>query len=333
MKYFSFCPILLLSVLVHQSPAQNLVPNPSFEEYLNCPSSTAELHTQVLNWSSIGGSPDYFHICNNEGLGTAGVPINAWGNQSPITGEGYTAVISYAHFSENNREYMACALNEPLVIGEDYYVSFYISLYDGGVLTDWHCAANRFGLKFFLNPNYLPEPLEFAYHPENTADIEYNIMLTDEINWTHVEGWFTADQAYNWLALGNFYTDDNTDTLQMGNPENILDECVVIIYVENVCVAGSTGDCDYLLSNSNQSIIRQQISVFPNPSSNNLQINSKQLPLKHIRIFDITGKLILMETGSGLTEVIDCSYWAKGIYLLHITLDDGSIFTNKIIKS
>lgn len=322
-----------MSVFVSQATAQNLIPNPSFEEFEDCPLSTAELHSQLTNWYSFGGSPDFFHTCNNAGLGTAGVPHNSWGSQTPIDGNGFTGLGIYAHFSENNREYMACALNTPLTIGEEYYVSFNISLYDGGVFSDWHCAANRFGLKFFLDPNYLPEPPEATYQPQNTADIEYNVMLTDTSNWTLVEGWFTADQAYNWVAMGNFYTDENTDTLHMGNPENSLNECIVIVYIENVCVAGNSADCDDLLSNNNLSIPIEQISVFPNPTSHFLHIESESIPLGNIRIFDINGKQILIETVRSLTKTIIIEHWAEGIYFLHISMDDGSIITHKIIKS
>lgn len=333
MKYISFCPFFFFSVFVTQATAQNLVPNPSFEEYQDCPMSTAELHSQLTNWYSFGGSPDFFHSCNNTGLGTAGVPNNGWGSQEAISGDGYAGLGIYAHFSEDNREYMACPLNEPLIIGEDYYVSFYISLYDGGVFTDWHCATNRFGLKFFLDPNFLPEPPENTYQPQNTADIEYNVMLTDTSNWTLVEGWFTADQAYNWLAMGNFYTDENTDTLQLGNPENTLNECIVIVYVENVCIATNSADCDYLLSNSSRSTLSEQVSVFPNPTSHYLHIESKSQKLVNVMIFDNTGKQILVETEKSLSKSILIENWAKGVYFLHITLDDGSITTHKIIVS
>lgn len=332
MKHPSFYPILLISVFFSQATAQNLVPNPSFEEYEDCPMSTAELHSQLTSWYSFGGSPDFFHSCNNAGLGSAGVPNNGWGNQDAISGDGYAGVITFAHFSENNREYMACPLNEPLIIGEEYYVSFYISLYDGGVFSDWHCAANRFGLKFFLDPNYLPEPLESTYQPQNMADIEYNVMFTDTFNWTLVEGWFIADQAYNWLAIGNFYTDENTDTLQMGNPENTLHECIVIIYVENVCVALNSDDCQVLLS-TNIRYSHHQVSVFPNPSSRYLHIESESIAIVNIRIFDISGKQIFIETGRSLSKAILIENWAKGIYFLHIRLDDDSLTTHKIIKS
>ena len=63
-------------VLGIRSFAQNLVPNPGFEEYLTCPGSIS-LSPQEFNvphWKGIGiATPDYFNKC---GRGDADVPYN-----------------------------------------------------------------------------------------------------------------------------------------------------------------------------------------------------------------------------------------------------------------
>src|SRR5690606_30479231 len=79
----NFCSIFLwFSSLT--GVGQNLVPNPSFEEYLECPFSTVELQNQVIGWYSWNESPDFFYECSNDLAGLAGVPGNVFGYQYPI---------------------------------------------------------------------------------------------------------------------------------------------------------------------------------------------------------------------------------------------------------
>lgn len=311
---------------------QNLVPNPSFEEYLECPYSTAEFHTQVLDWYSFAVTPDYFHSCSNDLEAYAGVPANAWGFQWPITGEAYAGFITYS-YNINEREYMACPLIENLEIGEEYYVMFYVSLIDGGDIDYWHCASDHFGAKFFIDPEYTPEVSDNPYLPENSADIEYNEMITDTDNWKLIDGWFTAVQEYNWLALGNFYDDDHSDTMQLGYWEG----CLAIYYVENVCVAKNPEDCDYLKQESDVNSVDEpndpenSILVFPNPSSGLFQVESSS-PLTAIRVYNPIGQLILNKKVGGQRSTINGTIWSKGLYIIEVEDEGGNHQIFKLIR-
>lgn len=329
MKYYFFCPFILAVFLAVTINAQNLVPNPSFEEYIDCPYSTADFQNQVVDWYSFSGSPDYFNTCSNDLDGFAGVPSNAWGYQYPVSGNAYCAVVPYLHYAENYREYIACPIT-PLIVGEQYYVMFYISQCDGGELADWRCATNHFGLKFFKDPTYNPD--SNPYNPQNTADIGYDQMFTDTTNWRLVEGWFTADQAYNWIALGNFYDDAHTDTLQLGNPANEFNECTAIYYMDNVCISTNPADCQYLLStHQNEALLK--INIYPNPAVAEFEIHSYEHHMKSIEVFDATGKRIYEENLIDQNKLnINCNLWASGIYLLRMRLDDNLIYQTKIMK-
>ncbi len=328
MKYYSFCPFILAVFIAVTIHAQNLVSNPSFEEYLDCPQSTAEFQTQVVDWYSFSVSPDYFNSCNNEGLGTAGVPHNAWGYQYSVSGNAYAGVITFTHTTVNEREYIATSI-PPLTVNDQYYVMFFISHCDGGVLADWRCSTDHFGLKFFNDPTYSFD--SNPYTPQNTADIEYNEMFTDTTNWHLVEGWFTADQAYNWIALGNFYDDAHTDTLQQGNPENVLNECYALYYIDNVCISKDPADCEYLL-NTHQNDQTIDIDVFPNPVDETFSIRSSLYEIENILIYELSGKLIYQEFNHDRNIIINSNQWASGIYLLQLELDDNIIYHTKIIK-
>ena len=306
--------------------AQNLVPNPSFEEYEECPNAVAEFATQVIGWTSWQHTPDYFNVCNNELTGWAGVPENSWGYQFPITGDAYASIYIYAYFKPDIREYIAAPLMAPLVAGQEYYMMFYTSQYDGGVESDSWCATNHIGLRFFKDPTYnsTTNPL----HPDNFAHLDYSLILNDSENWTKVEGWFTADDNYNWLALGNFFDGAHTETLVL-NPE---ERCFGIYYIENICVSTDPSDCEYLLSAKESFLKQPKYSIYPNPASDYLIVDMKTQRINSFQVYDIAGRVIKDEEINPTdNKNIDVSDLPIGIYLLRINTN-SFIINHKFYK-
>ena len=120
--------VLLFFVCIsHLVISQNLVPNPSFEEYTTCPVFINDFG-KLINWNNpSNGSPNYFNICSN---GNVGVPNNNFGYQNPFSGNGYIGLCLHTESIENYREYAQIELSEPLVANIKYYVSYYVSLAD-----------------------------------------------------------------------------------------------------------------------------------------------------------------------------------------------------------
>src|ERR1700722_4176269 len=84
-KTFSFLFGIVLLFCATRLRAQNLVPNPSFEDTVSCPTSVDEVYRAVA-WSSFGETPDYFNSC---GIDEVGVPKNELGYRSAATGHAY----------------------------------------------------------------------------------------------------------------------------------------------------------------------------------------------------------------------------------------------------
>jgi hypothetical protein len=101
----------------------NLIPNPSFEDTVFCPTANGQMGA-VQNWDKpITGSPttgtsDYYHLCGN-----FSIPSN--------TGNAYAGFITYINFIPNAREYVQVQLNSPLVAGQCYEASMYLALESG----------------------------------------------------------------------------------------------------------------------------------------------------------------------------------------------------------
>ena len=118
--------------------ANNLVPNPSFEQFTACPPGVAPPFMAAI-WSlpSVGGSSDYYNSCA-PAASYVSTPGNGFGTQVPRTGSGYAGFILRP--TNLYREYLEVQLTTPLVAGNTYQVSFYVSLADQ---SKW--AIDKFG--------------------------------------------------------------------------------------------------------------------------------------------------------------------------------------------
>ncbi len=241
MRLNTICPALLTFILVlfhiSEGYAQNLVPNPSFENYTTCPSTYGQI--PLVAWQKpVGhtGSADYFNTCNGGGLG---VPNNTFGNQMPATGNGYCGIITY-HYSGNFREYLQVQLTQSLVAGQCY-----------DVCLKWSTAENY--------PRYSSDNL--GVHISNAAitgpgNAPINVipqilspvgtLLEDRTNWQTLCGTYTASGGEQWITIGNFYNDANTTlnttytpTASFNAAYYFIDDVSVIL---NPCISGAVGD-------------------------------------------------------------------------------------------
>jgi len=104
------------------------------------------------------------------------------------------------------REYISSMMIDSLISGHKYCVQFFISLSDNST----H-AINRVGMYFstdsISNPGTGPLPyIPQIEHPNNT-------FLTDTMNWIPITGEYIAYGGEQYITIGNFYDDANTDTL------------------------------------------------------------------------------------------------------------------------
>ncbi len=108
--------------------AQNLVPNPSFENYVECPDTSFLQFYALLDstWMQFN-SADPYNTCSLSNYYS--IPENRFGSQNTHTGNGYVGFAVYYN-SVFSREYIEVQLISPLIVGQTYYVQFYVSLAD-----------------------------------------------------------------------------------------------------------------------------------------------------------------------------------------------------------
>ena len=199
-----------LSLQTYSAFAQNLVPNPSFENYTELPDDVGQWW-KLENWNSVNNvidsypyaTPDFFHT---NGSGGAQLPNSFYGTISAFEGDGITNIVVWEGIEPNYREYLSTQLISPLEIGATYSVSFYVS---NGTDPNWlEGGYGSDGLGAHLSVN----PLSQTDHEQ--IDVTPQVELTGiiyEADWVLIQGEFVATEAFEYITIGNFKDDDNTN--------------------------------------------------------------------------------------------------------------------------
>ncbi len=191
--------IILLFIPITKLFAQNLVPNWSFEQYSNCPTT----YTQI--GYAIGWHPSYvdnccsYHVEYLNACGSPGfqVPSSVWGHHNASTGVADMAQASMApSVKVNYRENIYTKLISPLVPGRRYYISMRACH-----ATFCQVATNNDGIRFSTNTTMAVN---------NIAAVHSTSVISDTATWTTISGCYIADSAYTYIGVGNFFDDAHT---------------------------------------------------------------------------------------------------------------------------
>ncbi len=210
--------ILTIIVFVNTSITigQNLVPNPSFEEFGTCRPEIDYCYMSsfngLKNWMSPNlGSPDYYNVCDTSYNYECYVPNNFPGYQYPHFGNGYVGLTPY-NYQDNPyfHEYIEVKLTDSLKVNKKYNISLYISLSDSS------CISIK-DISIFLSDSlicYSTIDSELPLIPQISFD---STFYSDKVNWVKLSTIYTATSNINYLTIGNFKSRINTDTLNVGN--------------------------------------------------------------------------------------------------------------------
>lgn len=194
--------------LSHSLNAQtNLVPNPSFEQYTNCPNNTQGVYLQKSSKPDYWYKPDlrnalYSNKCtNNQPLD--GIPYNRAGGgisyQYPRTGDGYFTMF-YDNGVANSCNYIQIKLSDSLKLNKKYYAEYFISLSN-----TFNLACNNQAMLFTNNAVYADTVNHTCFLQGNPQITNYsNPIVTDTMGWVKVSGIFKAQGGEQYLTLGNF---------------------------------------------------------------------------------------------------------------------------------
>lgn len=309
--------------------AQNLVPNPSFEDTLECPDFPGQVW-RAEGWYAVENTPDYFHSCCNETHPVCGVPDNDWGGRYAATGIAYCGIWAYiAYPSPDYSEKIGIRLLTPLEKGIRYYVAMKVSSVSNLHGQVANGAINKLGMFFstYKIDNLPPN--------NNYSQFYSDSIITDTIGWTIIKGSFIADSAYEYLTIGNFFDNEHTDTIRYweipGNPGN--KQVAAYYFIDDVCVSKDSISCvgEYtgIAVRENR---KKELTVYPNPANNHLSIETEIETLGFLEFFASDGQILLRQKipKGSYSFNQDISQIENGIYFLKL-VTENQILTQKII--
>lgn len=312
------CVVLFKYILT----GQNLISNPSFERvdtpvfwnsgsFIN--SSVFPPKRNVTNWDWYN-SPDYFSTDPN----FVRVPTNDIGVSYAKHGNAYGGLICFFKAGET-KEYIYQNLNTPLMQDSLYCISFFVSRADRTPQ-----AIHSLGAYFSASP----PPTSNVYINVVPQVVNQSGYLTDTIGWTEIQGCFTAQGGEQYVTIGNFNSNANTDTLFVGSTNPHPGAIgYAYYYIDSVT----------LWQNSFPTAIKENnkeefVSVYPNPAMDVINFKFKDATEKRkIELYDPLGQIVLSEDLVTQNSSLNIHYLANGIYLYRIIVNERNIKHDKII--
>lgn len=308
--------------------AQNLVPNPSFEDTTSlvpsgiwslwtCKTANCKSFVHCLNWfNPTQNSPDFYNTWSYDTI--LGAPKNQAGYQSPHTGHSYAGGGAYEEYW-SNREYIEVQLISPLKSGKNYNVSFYVSRggknkygVDG---MGAYLSADTCKSKNLLN---LPFKPQIENPPGN--------ILNDTLNWTLISGTFTASGGEQFITIGNFNDNPHTMVDSFNYSSGLL--FYGYYYIDDVSVTPATSDDG--ISELSNSI---HFTIYPNPSSGLLTIQLPQSSFTYsIQLINLLGQPVFTQNKiQSPTFTLDISTIPKSVYIMLVRQSTGLVGRQRVV--
>ncbi|MCB0640822.1 MAG: hypothetical protein KDC44_04245, partial [Phaeodactylibacter sp.] len=190
-----FLPLLFAVLFTGTLHSQNLVPNPSFENYTSCPNGSSQVYLLEDWYSPATSTPDYYNACYNGPPPGPDVPQNLLGYQYANSGNAYTGMLMHAT-GTIVREYIQTQLISPLEAGECYTVEMYTSFTFPGA------TLGKSNVGVYLTQT--PPPIDPLAMIIGSPQVYYTEPVTDTMNWTVLKGTFTAVGGEQYITIGNF---------------------------------------------------------------------------------------------------------------------------------
>jgi hypothetical protein len=311
--------------------AQNLVPNYSFESFTLCPDNISSPNddqvSRASEWFSCRGSADYFNSCStNSNVST---PKNYVGFQKPYQGNAYTGIICLDQLDTNWHEIIGVKLISPLIVGKKYFVSIMANLVldlNDGQYVVWTSSINSLGAKFSSTKFTMSSQCRI----DNSSHIKAKINISDTLKWTKIFGSFTADSAYKYLMIGNFYDNwlSGVITYTQGTSPSIES----YYFIDNVIVSTDSTYASSFVGIDQNVLDIKESKFYPNPFYNTFKIESDK-GFKRYEIFNLSGEVLkqdfLMDNQFNEVELTGIE---PGFYYIELINENGIKKKYKLLK-
>lgn len=309
--------ILFYLIISSNLNAQNYIPNYSFED-------TVRRVTPLFlpeHWDYPNGAAwDYFtplHNSNQQYLQYYS-PQNLVGFQDAKTGTAYVGIRLYALYGSSRhpgRAYLQVELNKSLIIDSTYCFQVYLSFADS-----IHFASKGImGVYFSTNAISSSQPNYLNVSPQLL--ISENQFVTDKINWVKIDMEYKASGGEKFVTIGNFFDTTFIDTTFVpGGGDQFWMESSYY-YLDDVWLSHCDSIPDSLVGLPKKNRLKQ-ISIYPNPFQDYIQIENKSNKKLAVRLVNALGQDIPIQSyPQGEEIIVEVGDIPKGLYWL--ILNDG----------
>jgi gliding motility-associated-like protein len=211
----------------------NLIPNPSFEEGIECLDHPVPIIYQINSpielvdyWFNSNGYCHYKRNyytspnCNDFDrilvpAGNTPIPNIIQPYQYPYDGDAFVTLLTYNTWDYffipelNPRSNIGVQLIEPLQVGKKYHLKLHTNL----INTATHSSYLTI---LFSNQYFYKDTFDFYQHQGVFITPQIIIPnVNDTMNWVPFETWFYADSAYQYMYIGNFLPDSLSNLTQL----------------------------------------------------------------------------------------------------------------------
>ena len=139
-----------------------------------------------------------------------------------------------------------------------------------------------------------------------------------------------SNYGSGWIPLGSF-----TDIQYEWYSPDIKVPVMIILDME--WLPGSY-NVRYLVEHNFQTGIEERIDysleIFPNPTTDRVTIKTDEM-INSVNIYSLMGQqldVVSSQTGQSHQQSIDLSKYPKGVYLIEVRFEDGTVVTERIVK-
>jgi len=218
MRYAKIVQLCLLLFIQNLGIAQNLVPNPGFENVIeqqcSFTSSGSSISLYVRNWyMPTGGTSDMWFF-DSTGFRNCGQNLFNY-QERPNTGKYCagiaTSTINLIGTRKPYREYIQNEFIKPLEAGKIYYAEWYVLLQSNA-----RYAANNMGAYFSTERiSRTEDNTNFGGLLSYAPQVNETRILPDLRKWVKVSGCFLAKEPYRYVTIGNFFDDEHTSFTEL----------------------------------------------------------------------------------------------------------------------
>ncbi|MCY7409417.1 MAG: T9SS type A sorting domain-containing protein [Chitinophagales bacterium] len=270
------------------------------------------------------GTTDLYSNCSEVGNHVlVDVPSNYFGYQFARSGNNYSGFYSVVFFDSIGdiyREYIEVKLLSQLQQGKRYFVRFYLSLAEtsarGTGAVGAYFSFDSIIESTFYNLSVVPQI-------ENLGQ-----FIKDKTIWIQVAGSFIATGGEKFLTIGNFYDNENTDTVWVSG--GIAFPQWAYYYLDDVCVSQDSSECDIT---GIQNLSPNAFSLFPNPATTQINL---ELPISksgNLIVTNILCEEVMRQPISFTTKSLSLNIesLAKGTYFISLK-NEHEVTTTSFIK-